>query len=146
MTTLLPILFAIGLFVAAVWQCSPVKQQCLNRGHVHPDLAPGGVAADAGALRFGVVHGAWCVASCWALMLLPLLATHAHLAAMACATLWMAAERLERPAEREWRVRVPQKAVRLVYGRLYTRFALTIPSRSAMRWASRKPELNAPSM
>jgi predicted metal-binding membrane protein len=114
--------------VAAVWQCSPLKQQCLNRGHAHPELAPGGRDATAGALRFGLTHGIWCVGSCWALMLLPLLVTRRHTAAMMLAFLWIAAERLERPTARTWRLRAPDKAVRLVF----TRLTSTMPSRSAI--------------
>jgi len=125
-------------FVAAVWQCSPLKQQCLNRAHDHPELAAGGHAADVAALRFGVVHGVWCVGSCWALMLLPLLVTRTHVGAMACVFAWMAAERLERPMPRAWRVRTPEKAVRLVYARL----TLIMPSRAAIR-PSRIPTLGA---
>src|SRR5882672_2912617 len=42
-----------GIFLALLWQFSPAKQRCLNRGHVHPDLPAFGWAADAAALRFG---------------------------------------------------------------------------------------------
>jgi predicted metal-binding membrane protein len=112
-----PLPIVICVCAAAVWQCSPIKQQCVNRGHVHPELAPGGRAADAAAQRFGVTHGLWCAGSCWALMLLPLVATHAHAAVMVIVSLWIAAERLERPMPRAWRVRAPQKALRLVYAR-----------------------------
>jgi len=114
-----PTLFCIC--AAVVWQCSPIKQLCLNRGHVHPELAPGGRAADVGALRFGVTHGVWCVGSCWLLMLLPLVGAGRdrlfHLPVMAVVSLWIAAERIERPMPREWRMRAPEKALRLVYAR-----------------------------
>ena len=56
--------------VALVWQCSPAKQRCLNRGRAHPALAAAGRAADIDVLRFGVTHGCWCIGSCWALMML----------------------------------------------------------------------------
>jgi len=86
-------------------------------------------------LRFGVVHGVWCVGSCWALMLLPLLigphgpakAGHympLHVAAMLLVSLWIAAERLDRPMPRAWRVRAPERAVRLVCARLASRSSL----------------------
>ena len=58
----------VGL-IALIWQCSPLKQLCLNRSHNHLELAAFGVAADLDALKFGITHGAWCVGSCWALML-----------------------------------------------------------------------------
>ena len=64
---------AVGVgIIAFVWQCSPIKQRCLNRGHNHRELAAFGIAADLDALRFGITHGVWCVGSCWALMLLPM--------------------------------------------------------------------------
>jgi len=100
-------------FTALVWQCSPVKQRCLNQGHVHPEMAAFGVAADLGALRFGFTHAVWCVGSCWALMLLPLLVSRGHLAVMAAVALWLAAERLERPLTPRWRLRGAGKAARI---------------------------------
>ena len=101
------------MIVALVWQYSPAKQRCLNRGHAHPELAAFGPAADFAVLRFGLKHGAWCVGSCWALMLLPLLVSHGHVAAMAVVTLCLAAERLDRPMPPSWRMRGPGKAVRI---------------------------------
>ena len=121
-----PTLTALYVCAAALWQCSPVKQLCLNRGHAHPELAPGGRAADVGALGFGVTHGVWCAGSCWLLMLLPLVGPGRdrlfHLAVMAVVSLWIAAERIERPMPREWRVRAPERALRLVfaYGARFT--------------------------
>lgn len=91
--------------VACVWQCSPAKQRCLNRGHDHPDLVAFGAAADRSVLRFGVGHGAWCVASCWALMLIPASLGTWHVAAMVVVTVLMLGERLEGPRRPSWRVR-----------------------------------------
>lgn len=99
--------------VALAWQCSPAKQRCLNRGHNHRALAAFGAAADLDALRFGVQHGLWCVGSCWALMLLPMLLPHGHHAAMAVATFVMTSERLEQPRAPGWRLRVPGKLARI---------------------------------
>jgi predicted metal-binding membrane protein len=108
---------AIIAAIAVVWQCSPVKQRCLNRGHAHPELAATGSAADVAVLRFGLTHGVWCVGSCWALMLMPLLFSGAHLLAMAAVSLWLVAERIESPLPLCWRLRVPHKAVRLAVAR-----------------------------
>jgi predicted metal-binding membrane protein len=102
--------------VAVVWQVSPLKQRCLNRCHAHRELAAFGVAADVDAVRFGLQHGMWCAGSCWALMLLPMLLSSGHVAAMAVAGAWLFAERLERPATPRWSWRVPLKAVRIVLG------------------------------
>ncbi len=119
----------VGL-IAFVWQCSPVKQRCLNRGHNHSELAAFGGAADLDALRFGITHGVWCVGSCWALMLLPMLLQRGHFAAMAALTFVMVSERLERPRPLGWRLRFPGKLVRILVAR--TRIRLQSPP-SGMR-------------
>jgi predicted metal-binding membrane protein len=100
--------------VAVVWQCSPVKQLCLNRNHNHRELAAFGLAADLDALRFGVTHGIWCVGSCWALMLFPMLLAEGHLAAMAAVTVLMISERFEQPRRLSWRLRLRGKLIRIV--------------------------------
>ena len=104
----------LAAVIALVWQFSPVKQRCLNRGHVHPQMPAFGRAADIGAFRFGLTHGVWCAGSCWALMLLPLLISRGHLVAMAAVTLWLWGERLERPLPPRWSLQLPRKATRLV--------------------------------
>lgn len=106
---------AVGVgIIAFVWQCSPVKQRCLNRGHNHSELAAFGIAADLDALRFGITHGVWCVGSCWALMLFPMLLQQWHFAAMAVVTFVMISERLEQPRPLSWRLRFPGKLMRIV--------------------------------
>jgi predicted metal-binding membrane protein len=106
---------AVGAgIIASVWQCSPIKQRCLNRGHNHKELAAFGIAADLDAVRFGITHGGWCVGSCWALMLLPMLLLHGHFAAMVVVTFVMTSERLERPRPLTWRPRFPGKLMRIV--------------------------------
>lgn len=107
------VLMVVVTIFALVWQFSPIKQSCLNRCHAHPELAAFGLAADLDALRFGLKHGIWCVGSCWALMLLPLLIWRGHLAAMAVVTLLLLSERLDSPAPARWRWRGPGKAVRI---------------------------------
>jgi predicted metal-binding membrane protein len=103
-------------FIAVVWQVCPLKQRCLNRCHGHRELAAFGLAADVDALRFGLQHGVWCVGSCWALMLLPMMLMRAHVAAMAAVGLWLFAERIERPTAARWEWRGPRKAGRIVVG------------------------------
>lgn len=106
---------AIGVgIIAFVWQCSPIKQRCLNRHHNHSSLAAFGIAADLDALRFGITHGVWCVGSCWALMLFPMLLSQGHFAAMAVVTFVMISERLEHPRPLRWRLRFPGKLMRIV--------------------------------
>jgi predicted metal-binding membrane protein len=103
----------VGL-IAFVWQCSPIKQRCLNRGHNHSELAAFGIAADRDAVRFGITHGIWCVGSCWALMLFPMLLAEGHLAAMVVVTFLMISERLEQPRSLSWRVSLRAKLMRIV--------------------------------
>jgi predicted metal-binding membrane protein len=57
------------LLAAAIYQLTPTKDACLRRCRSPLDFVlahwRGG---SAGALRMGVVHGAWCVGCCWGLM------------------------------------------------------------------------------
>ena len=110
----------VGL-IAFVWQCSPIKQRCLNRGHNHRELAAFGTAADRDALRFGITHGLWCVGSCWALMLFPMLLAQGHLAAMAAVTFLMISERLEQPRPLSWTLRIRGKLMRIVIAQTWIR-------------------------
>ena len=100
--------------IALVWQTSPAKQRCLNRCHTHRSFAAFGASADVDALRFGVSHGVWCVGSCWALMLFPMLLPLGHVAAMAAVSILVFSERLERPTPPGWRFRGLGKATRIV--------------------------------
>jgi len=109
--------------VALAWQVSPAKQWCLNRCHRRPALAAFGAAADADALRFGLVIGAACVGSCWAVMLLPLVAAEWHLPMMATVALFLFAERLEDPAPPGWGWHAPGKALRIVTAQARMRLA-----------------------
>ena len=100
--------------IALIWQTSPAKQRCLNACHAHRSLAAFGTSADVDALRFGISHSLWCVGSCWALMIFPMLLPHGHMAAMAVVSILIFAERLENPATPGWRVRGLGKATRIV--------------------------------
>jgi len=101
------------VLMALVWQFSPVKQRCLNRCHAHTELAAFGAAADCDALRFGMTHGIWCAASCWALMLFPMLLPRGHVVAMAAVAVLIFSERLEPPMPPRWRWR-GLKAIRIL--------------------------------
>jgi predicted metal-binding membrane protein len=98
---------------AAIWQCSPAKQSCLNRNHAHMALAAFGAAADRDAFRFGVTHAWWCLGSCWALMLVPMLLPFA-LAAMAAAAFLIVSERLNHAVAPKWTWRLSGKLLRLL--------------------------------
>lgn len=96
---------AIVALAALVWQASPGKQICLNRCHSHRSLAAFGFAARRDALRMGLEHGIWCVASCWAMMLFPMLLARGHDLAMAAVTIVMFCERLDPGGVPTWRLR-----------------------------------------
>ncbi len=112
----------VGL-IAFVWQCSPIKQRCLNRGHNHRELAAFGIAADRDALHFGLAHGFWCFGSCWALMLFPMLLSQGHFVAMAAVTFLMISERLEQPHPLSWRLRLRGKLMRIAIAQARIRLA-----------------------
>lgn len=76
-----------------LWMCSPWRRRCLNVCHRAPPLRVFGVAAQADAWRYGAVTGSACAAACAPLMVLVLLATDAHLVAMAGATVLLTVER-----------------------------------------------------
>lgn len=109
-----PLAVAGVLGLLAAWQASPLKQACLNGLHAHPELPAFGFAADAGALRFGLNHGAWCVGSCWGLMLLPMILAGPHVAMMIAVSLWVWGEGIGRPAAPRWAMRLPVEALRYV--------------------------------
>lgn len=116
-----PAAIAAAVAAAVAWQCCPLKQRCLNQCHNHSALAAFGAAADRDALLFGVIHSLWCVGSCSALMLVPMLFLHAHIPAMAAITLWIAGERLDRPVPPRWSLRWPRKSVRIAIGQARAR-------------------------
>lgn len=99
----------VASLVGLVWQCSPLKQTCLNSCHALPPLPAFGAAADLGASRFGLTYGWWCANSCWPLMLMPMVLPAWHASAMAAGALLVFSERLEHPARPCWRWRVSGK-------------------------------------
>jgi predicted metal-binding membrane protein len=103
----------LGLLAAVTWQLSPLKQYCLNRHCAHSPISSFGGAADRDTLRFGGTHAAWCLGSCWALMLVSLLAPAWHVAAMLVVSVWMWVEPLDRPERPTWRVRLPLRFLRI---------------------------------
>lgn len=97
---------AIGVaLVALVWQMSPAKQRCINRCHNHGPLAAFGMAADGDAVCMGLKTGCWCVGSCWAVMLLPIVLPQGHIVAMLAVGALIFCERLDPPRAPLWRWR-----------------------------------------
>lgn len=79
--------------LAALWQLTPLKRRALWACHQGRTLPPHGWRATAGVFRFGLLNGAACLASCWALMLTMAAAGSARLAWMAALTAIVMAEK-----------------------------------------------------
>jgi predicted metal-binding membrane protein len=93
-----------ALVLVALWHCSPARQRCLNACHRVPTLRVFGTAAQFDALRYGTSTGCYCAATCSLLMLLALLMTDYHLAAMTVTAVVTTLERYV-PARRPgWRL------------------------------------------
>jgi len=122
----LPAIFAV--FVALIWQASPLKQICLNRCHDNRPIAAFGLEADLDVLRFGLTHGAWCVGGCWALMMFPMLLPEGHLAAMAAVAVLVFCERLEDPEPPRWQLRGLGRASRILIARTRLRLRMLASS------------------
>lgn len=96
------IAFAVVLTLALLWSASPFNLAAQNRAHRLRRIALFGLGADRDCLRFGVTHGLWCFASCWAWMLVSLVAAQAHVAVMLAVTAITLGERLRRPGPPVW--------------------------------------------
>jgi predicted metal-binding membrane protein len=93
----------VGMVIAIFWQSTPFKQASLNRCHSKPPLSAFGLHADTDAARYGLQSGLWCLCTCWALMLLPLLADGVmHWIIMATVMLAQLVERVRGPAAVRW--------------------------------------------
>jgi predicted metal-binding membrane protein len=95
--SLAPSTLAVGLVVGLVglaWHFSAARSVCLARCHSRPRLSIFGMAAVADPLLYGFTHGTWCVTTCWAVMLLPLCLSEAHMPIMAAGAMLVASERL----------------------------------------------------
>ncbi|MER9507197.1 DUF2182 domain-containing protein [Mesorhizobium sp. LSJC264A00] len=107
-------LLILSLVVASIWQISPWKQMALNKCHHRPSMAAFAPTAYHNAFSLGVQHCLWCIANCWALMLMTLFAPAYHVAIMAIVAFCIWAERIEAPRAPGWQIRVPTKALRLI--------------------------------
>lgn len=89
-----PLLY--GAVLAALWQVTPLKRRCLRLCHWQP-AAP--ILSVRAAFGYGRTIALACLGSCWALMLVPLLAHHTHFMLM---ILVSALFFLERGQPRAW--------------------------------------------
>ncbi len=91
----MPAFAGVGLLLAGIYQLSSLKQRCLQHcrspllflGHI---FRPG----YSGAVRVGIIHGAYCAACCWALMLIQMILGVMNLGIMIVVAAVIAAEKL----------------------------------------------------
>jgi predicted metal-binding membrane protein len=96
--------FAAALALALLWSASPVQQAAQNRSHRLRRIGLFGLAADRDCIRFGAIHGGWCVAICWPWMLVTLTVAHGHVAVMLAVAAIVLAERMRRGGRPHWRL------------------------------------------
>lgn len=99
-----PAAFVAALLVAMVWSAGPPQRAAQNRAHRLRRIGLFGLAADRDCVAFGAVLGGWCLASCWAWMLVPFFVPQAHIPAMAAVTVILMAERFRGPGPLCWRI------------------------------------------
>lgn len=88
-------LSAAALFAAGVYQLSPLKNACLTQCRAPARfLATHWQPGAGGAIRLGLLHGAYCVGCCWVLMTLLFVGGVMNLAWIAVLTLLVMAEKL----------------------------------------------------
>jgi predicted metal-binding membrane protein len=84
----------VALLVAMLWSASPWHRAALNGGHRMGRLSPFGWAADKNCLIQGLAHGLFCIVSCWAWMVVPLVSGSWHIPMMLLTGAILLAERL----------------------------------------------------
>jgi predicted metal-binding membrane protein len=82
----------LTIALAAAWQLMPVKRRALVACHRTAPLAVDGLRADVDCILYGLMHGRFCLLSCWALMLATTV-LHTSLLAMVAASIVALAER-----------------------------------------------------
>lgn len=87
-------LLAIVLAAAGGWQLTRAKRRALYACGRTVPLPPLGRRADAGCARFALLHGWRCMQSCWAIMLVMVIAGHTSLIWMMALTALVVAEEL----------------------------------------------------
>lgn len=99
-----PAAFPVAVAAALTWSASPVHQRLLNRAHRLRPISLFGLRADRDCLVLGLEHGLLCAATCWAWMLVPLLAGGWHYPAMVATGTILLADRLSLPGPARWRL------------------------------------------
>jgi predicted metal-binding membrane protein len=93
-----------AIALALLWSASPLQQTAQNRAHRLRRIGLFGFAADRDCVAYGAALGCWCVATCWAWMLVPLLTSAGHIFVMLAVSAIIMAERLRGPRPARWRV------------------------------------------
>ena len=89
-----PIIAAVVLALAGVYQLTPLKRACLRVCRSPLSfLLQRWSAGTLGALRLGVAHGLYCLGCCWALMLLLFAGGVMNLVVIVALMLWVLAEK-----------------------------------------------------
>jgi predicted metal-binding membrane protein len=90
-----PVAAATLLFVAGLYQLTPLKHRCLQSCRSPLVFLTSRWRTGAGgAARMGVEHGIYCVGCCWTLMLLLFAGGVMNLAVILALTVWVAVEKL----------------------------------------------------
>ena len=93
-----PLAEAVVLIAAGLYQLSPVKSACLGQCRAPAQfISAHWRAGAAGAVRLGVLHGAYCVGCCWTLMALLFVGGVMNLAWIVVLTLVVVIEKLTPP-------------------------------------------------
>lgn len=96
----------LAVTMALVWSASPWQRLALNRSHRFGRIGVFGWTRYRDSLSFGAEHASWCIASCWAWMIVPLTAGTWHIAAMGVVGIIMLQERLKTPNRPAWQLPV----------------------------------------
>lgn len=96
--------FVLTLAGALAWAASPAQQMAQNRAHRLQPISLYGARADRDCLAFGLLHARWCIAACWAWMVLPMAGGDWHGLIGAGVTLIVLRERFSRSQAPRWRL------------------------------------------
>lgn len=80
----------VAIVFSFAWQFTVIRRKCLRNCR---EVACKVERHPAGPVRGGCAYASCCIGACWPIMLMPSLASGAHLIAMFAATLWILCER-----------------------------------------------------
>ncbi|NIF28006.1 DUF2182 domain-containing protein [Pantoea sp. Tr-811] len=83
----------LALLAGGVWQFSALRARSLDHCHLQPGAKRSGLLGPAQAGGLGVMHGLWCCATCWPLMLIAFCLPAVHVPLMLAGAVIIAHER-----------------------------------------------------